>query len=41
MSKQKLEKLSIRKLKKQKVYLPFKGNIWGAGLADMQLKNVM
>lgn len=41
MSKQKLGKLSIRKLKKQKVYLPFKDNIWGAGLADIQLKNVM
>ena len=41
MSKQKLGKLSIRKLKKQKVYLTFKDNIWGAGLADIQLKNVM
>ena len=32
-----LHKPIIRKLKKRKVYSPFKGNIWGFDLADMQL----
>ena len=32
-----LHKLVIRKFKKRKVYFGFKGNIWGADLADMQL----
>ena len=30
-------KLNIRNFKKQKVYLSFKDDIWGADLADMQL----
>ena len=33
----KLHKPIIRKFKKRKVYSGFKGNIWGADLADMQL----
>ena len=32
-----LHKPIIRKFKKRKVYFSFKDNIWGAGLADMQL----
>ena len=32
-----LHKLIIKKFKKRKVYSGFKDNIWGAGLADMQL----
>ena len=32
-----LHKPIIKKLKKRKVYSPFKDNIWGADLADMQL----
>ena len=32
-----LHKLIIRKHEKRKVYLYLKDNIWGAGLADMQL----
>ena len=32
-----LQKPIIRKLKKRKVYSGFKGNTWGADLADMQL----
>ena len=32
-----LHKPIIRKFKKRKVYYPFKDNIWGADLADMQL----
>ena len=32
-----LDKPIIKKLKKRKVYSSFKGNIWGADLADMQL----
>ena len=32
-----LHKTIIRKLKKTKVYSGFKDNLWGAGLADMQL----
>ena len=32
-----LKKLIIRNLKKRTVYSKFKGNIWGADLADMQL----
>ena len=32
-----LHKPIIKKLKKRKVYSSFKGNIWGADLADMQL----
>ena len=32
-----LHKPIIRKFKKRKVYSSFKGNIWGADLADMQL----
>ena len=32
-----LHKPIIKKFKKRKVYSAFKGNIWGAGLADMQL----
>ena len=32
-----LHKPIIRKFKKRKVHSPFTGNIWGAGLADMQL----
>ena len=32
-----LHKPIIRKFKKRKVYLTFKGNIWSAALADMQL----
>ena len=32
-----LRKPIIRKFKKRKVYSSFKGNIWGADLADMQL----
>ena len=32
-----LHKPIIRKFKKRKVYLPFKNNISGADLADMQL----
>ena len=32
-----LHKPIIRKFKKRKVYSAFKGNIWGADLADMQL----
>ena len=32
-----LHKPIIRKFKKRKVYLAFKGNIWAADLADMQL----
>ena len=32
-----LHKLIIRKFKKRRVYSSFKGNIWGADLADMQL----
>ena len=32
-----LHKAIIRKLKKRRVYSPFKGNICGANLADMQL----
>ena len=32
-----LHKLIIRKFEKQKVYPSFLGNIWDAGLADMQL----
>ena len=33
----KLHKTIITKVKKRKVYSSFKDNIWGAGLADMQL----
>ena len=32
-----LHKSIIRKFEKRKVYSPFKDNIWGADLADMQL----
>ena len=32
-----LQKSIIRKFKKRKEYSAFKGNIWGADLADMQL----
>ena len=32
-----LHKLIIKKSKKEKGYSSFKGNIWGADLADMQL----
>ena len=32
-----LHKSIIRKFKKRKEYSAFKGNIWGADLADMQL----
>ena len=32
-----LHKPIIRKFKKRRVYFSFKGNIWGADLADMQL----
>ena len=32
-----LLKLIIKKFEKRKVYAAFKGNIWGADLADMQL----
>ena len=32
-----LQKPIIRKFKKRKVYSAFRDNIWGAGLADMQL----
>ena len=32
-----LHKPIIRKFRKRKVYCGFKDNIWGAGLADMQL----
>ena len=32
-----LHKPIIRKFKKRKVYSPFKDNIWGVDLADMQL----
>ena len=32
-----LHKLIIRNFKKRTVYLGFKDNIWGTGLADMQL----
>ena len=32
-----LHKPIIRKFNKRKVNSPFKGNIWGADLADMQL----
>ena len=40
MSNQELaEELHIRKFEKQKVYLWFVDNIWGADLADMQLSN--
>ena len=31
-----LHKPIIRKFKKRKVYLPFRDNIWGVDLADMQ-----
>ena len=31
-----LHKLIIRKFKKRKVYSPFRDNIWGVDLADMQ-----
>ena len=31
-----LHKLIIRKFKKMRVYSSFRGNIWGADLADMQ-----
>ena len=34
-----LHKPIIWKIEKHKTYLSFKGNIWGADLADMQLKN--
>ena len=34
-----LHKRIIRKFKKRKVYSPFRGNIWGANLADMQSLN--
>ena len=34
-----LHKPIIRKFKKGKVYSEFKDNIWGADLADMQLKS--
>ena len=34
---EKLHKPIIRKFKKGTVYSRFKGNIWGAGLADVQL----
>ena len=34
-----LRKSIIRKFKKRKVYSAFKGNIWGADLANMQLKS--
>ena len=32
-----LHKPIIRKFKKRKVYVSFKGNVWGLDLADMQL----
>ena len=32
-----LHRQIIRKFKRQKVYSPFRDNIWGADLADMQL----
>ena len=32
-----LQKPIIRKFEKRKVHSPFRGNIWGADLADMQL----
>ena len=32
-----IHKPIIRKLEKRKIYSIFKGNIWGADLADMQL----
>ena len=31
-----LHKLIIRKFKRRKVYLPFRDNIWGVDLGDMQ-----
>ena len=34
-----LHKLIIRKFQKRKVYPGFKDNIWGPGLADLQLIN--
>ena len=34
-----LHKPIIRKFKKRKAYSGFKDNIWGADLADMQLKS--
>ena len=34
---EKLDKVNIRKLQKQKVYSPFIDKIWGADFADMQL----
>ena len=36
-SAEELHKLIIGKFKKRKVHSPFKDNIWGANLADMQL----
>ena len=34
-----LDKPIIKKLKKRKVYSLFKDNIWGAELADIQLRS--
>ena len=34
-----LHKSIIKKFEKRKVYAAFKGNIWGADLADIQLKD--
>ena len=34
-----LNKPIIKELEKHKIYSSFKDNIWGADLADMQLKN--
>ena len=36
-SAEELHKPVIKKIKKQKVYLSIKGNVWGADLVDMQL----
>ena len=35
-----LDKPSIRKFEKRKLYSSFKDNIWGADLADMQLVGI-
>ena len=35
-----LDKPSIRKFEKRKLYSSFKDNIWGADLADMQLIDI-
>ena len=38
---QELKKPFIRKYEKRKVHSPFKDNIWGADLADMQLIDII